>query len=185
MVNLFNSKMFQPQPFSYWLQNKTWECHVWRVGLKSRIMRAVPHCHWIPRNFGTPFTYQSQGHWRDVQKGPCLWLNTRSPSRPSVCTMGWNRRAWHVPQSPVSHPIPWYIETGQTLGIEGWDMGLCGTSQVIPSHPMRLIGIAATVPGTFGIPNVPIDICWQCWTCVHTLTQADSGWRTHCTGQGL
>ena len=44
-------------------------------------------------------------------------------------------------------------------------MGFCGTSQVIPSHPMRLIGIAATVPGTFGIPNVPMDICWQCWTC--------------------
>ena len=30
---------------------------------------------------------------------------------------------------------------------------------------MGLTGIAATVPETFGIPNVPMDICWQCWTC--------------------
>ena len=40
-----------------------------------------------------------------------------------------------------------------------------GTSQVIPSHSMGLTGIAATVPETFGIPNIPMDICWQCWTC--------------------
>ena len=33
-------------------------------------------------------------------------------------------------------------------------------------HPMGLIGIAATVPGTFGIPNVPTDICWQYRKCV-------------------
>ena len=58
-----------------------------------------------------------------------------------------------------------------------WDSGighgtLCGTSQVIPSHPMGLIGIAATVPGTFGIPNVLMDICGQCWICVEDRAHA-------------
>ena len=58
--------------------------------------------------------------------------------------------------------------------------------QVISSHPMGLIGIAATVPGTFGIPNVPMDFCSQCWIYSYVwktehmlvgdfkLTQADS-----------
>ena len=36
---------------------------------------------------------------------------------------------------------------------------------VIPSHPMGLICIAFTVPGTFGISYVSMDICWKCWTC--------------------
>ena len=44
--------------------------------------------------------------------------------------------------------------------------------EVISSHPMGLISIADTVPGTFGIPNVPMDICWQCWpwACVPFLS---------------
>ena len=53
------------------------------------------------------------------------------------------------------------IASHGTLGRDGHlglIMGLFGTSQVIPSHPMGLIGIASTVPGTFGIPNVPMDI---------------------------
>ena len=44
--------------------------------------------------------------------------------------------------------------------------------QVISSHPMGLIGIAATVLGTFGIPNVPMDICGQCWICVEDRAHA-------------
>ena len=71
----------------------------------------------------------------------------------------------HGTLSDMSHcPIASYATLGRD-GHLGLIMGLCGTSQVIPSHPMGLIGIAATVPGTFGIPNVPMDICWQCWTC--------------------
>ena len=90
-----------------------------------------------PSDFGNPFIYQSQGHWRDV------------------------------PQSPISHPMHPMVHCD---GMDTWDWGighgtLCGTSQVIPSHPMGLIGIAATVPGTFGISNVPMDICWQSWKC--------------------
>ena len=46
---------------------------------------------------------------------------------------------------------------------------------------MGLIGIAATVPGTFEIPNVPMDICDNAgyvWKTEHTLVgdfMADPG----------
>ena len=66
------AKCFDPNRFSCWLQNKSWECHVWRVGHKSGLMKAVSHCHRLTKRIlGLPFLYQSQGHWRDVHTVPC------------------------------------------------------------------------------------------------------------------
>ena len=110
-----------------------------------------------PRDFETPFTYQGtlkgcpkKSHVYDSIPGVhlvlvyVLWDGTESLACPTECC---------VP----SHPMVHWDRT------DTWDWGIGhGTLWDIPSYPITshgLIGIAATVPGTFGIPNVPMDIC--------------------------
>ena len=75
---------------------------------------------------------------------------------------------FRVPSHPMAH----------CDGMDTWDSGIGhGTLWDILcklSHPMGLIGIAATVPGIFGIPNVPMDISEQCWSriCVEDRAHA-------------
>ena len=171
MVNLLHSKTCRPNPFSCWLQNKSWECHVWRVGLRSGLVQG---CTALPSTEGILglFMYQRQRHWRDVHTA-YTYTHVYDASNPGVHPITVYHGMWW---DSVACPTEWRVQFHTVvLGIWGKDMGHCGTSQVIPSHPMRLIGIAATVPGTFGIPNVPMDICGQCWICVEDRAHA-SGW---------
>ena len=154
MVNLLHSKTFRPQPLQLLVTKQimtvscleSWAQKWSRAGLYSIAIN------W--RDFGTLHVPTSE-----TLKG-CPHSLVSDASNPGVHPITvYHGMWWDSVACPTECRVPFHP---MVLGIWGMDMGHCGTSQVIPSHPMGLIGIAATVPGTFGIPNVPMDICWQC-----------------------
>ena len=130
--------------------------YVWRIYLGSKkppLMSAVQHCLRLSKGtLGLPLCIPKS----KILKG----RPTEYASIPGVhlVTVYHSDGMGHGTLWDMSHcPITSHGTLGRDEHL-GLIMGFYGTSQVIPSHPMGLIGIAATVPGTFGIPNVPMDI---------------------------
>ena len=83
-----------------------------------------------------------------VQWDGMEWTSLGFPSvsiitHSTVDEMGWNGHRWDSPGMSTT-----------SLIVVQWDgMDICQTVENVP----RTLG-------QFGIPTVPLDTCWQCWT---------------------